>query len=109
MPAAFDQPVVVLLRAQGREPGESGLDAPDRRTVSQIPLLRQPADGVPVAAGRRMDRPSSGPAADAADGPGGDLPGAQDQQSAPSAQDLSLSASPSYSPNLADFGAGTTF
>ena len=39
-----------------------------------------------------MDRPSSDPAADAADGPGGDLPGAQDQQSAPSAQDLSLSA-----------------
>ena len=93
MPPAFDRPVLVLLCAQGGEPFEpSGADASDRRVVHEVPVLRQPPDGPPVAAGRRLRRPSPGSQVDAIDRPGGDLSGAENQRAASHAPDLSLSS-----------------
>jgi len=92
MPSRFDQPVVVLSRTDGREPFESGADAPHRRVVSEIPVLRLPPDGPPVAARRCSRWPPPGSPADASDGSGGHLPSTENQRAAPGAQDLSLSA-----------------
>ena len=78
--AYFRSPVLVLLCAQGGEPFESGADASDRRVVHEVPVLRQPPDGPPVAAGRRLRRPSPGSQVDAIDRPGGDLSGAENQR-----------------------------
>ena len=57
MPSADDQPLLVLLRAEGRDPGT---DASDRRAVSQVSVLWQPPDGPSVAARRRPRRSSPG-------------------------------------------------
>jgi len=92
MPPAFDQPILVLLRAEGREPGNPGADAPPRRVVFEVSVLRQPPDGPPVAARRRPHRPSSGSQVDAIDGAGGHPPGAENQRAASRAPDLSLSS-----------------
>ncbi|MSP82407.1 MAG: transposase [Alphaproteobacteria bacterium] len=51
MPASLDRPLLVLLRAEGRECGEAGADAPHRRAVFEVSVLRLPSDGPPVAAG----------------------------------------------------------
>ena len=92
MPSADDRPLLVLLRAEGREPGEPGTDASDRRAVSQVSVLWQPPDGPSVAARRRPRRSSPGSASHAIDGPTGDLPSAENQRSPPVASGLSLSA-----------------
>ena len=90
---AFAKTLAVhLLCAQGGEPFESGADASDRRVVHEVPVLRQPPDGPPVAAGRRLRRPSPGSQVDAIDRPGGDLSGAENQRAASHAPDLSLSS-----------------
>ena len=92
MRSAFDQPVVLLLRDQGGESGEPGVDAADRRAVSQISVLRLPPDGAAIAARRRNRWPSPGSPSEALDGLGGDLSGAADQRSASGTQDLSVSS-----------------
>ena len=45
---------------RGESPSSLALDASDRRVVHEVPVLRQPPDGPPVAAGRRLRRPSPG-------------------------------------------------
>jgi len=92
MRGSVDQPVLVLSRGEGREPGDLGADAPDRRTVHEVSVLRQPSDGAAIAARERPRRPSPGSPANASDGSGGHLPSAENQRAAPGAQDLSLSA-----------------
>ena len=74
MRGSVDQPVLVLLRGQGGEPGELGADAPHRRIVSKVSILRQPPDGPAVATGRCPRRPSPGSPANASDGSGGQSP-----------------------------------
>ena len=69
MRAAGLEPIELVLRGGGRVAGEPGVDAPDRRAVPEETLLRQPEDG-----GGDGHRSQAGAAADAADGPGGDLP-----------------------------------
>src|ERR1017187_10075679 len=63
------EPIELVLRGGGRVGGEPGVDASNRRAVPEKTLLRQPEDG--GADGRRSQ---AGAAADATDGPGGDLP-----------------------------------
>ena len=55
MRPAEAEPVVAVLRAEGRERGEPGADASDRRVVHGLSVLRQPADGAAPVAGRACD------------------------------------------------------
>ena len=87
-----DQPFLAVLQAQGRERGEPGADAPDRRALSEVPVLRLASDGPPARPGRPSGRPAPGAAADAADGLASDPSAAPDQRGASRASDLSLSS-----------------
>jgi hypothetical protein len=80
------------ITPQGRENGESGADPPHRRFVSQISLLRQPANGAPVAPGKYLCRASPGSPFDPPHRARRHLSGAGNQHAAPAAPDLSLSA-----------------
>ena len=72
--------------------GESPSSLALMRRIDELSVLRQPPDGPPVAAGRRLRRPSPGSQVDAIDRPGGDLSGAENQRAASHAPDLSLSS-----------------
>ena len=91
MPSADDQPLLVLLRAEGREPGEPGTACVGSTSFAKYPWIWQPPDGPSVAARRRPRRSSPGSASHAIDGPTGDLPSAENQRSPPVASGLSLS------------------
>ena len=92
MPSALDQPLVLLLRAEGREPGEPGADAPHRWAIPEVSFLRLPPNGPAFAPRRLLRRPSSGSPVDAPHGFGSDLPGAENQRAPSGTPDLSLSA-----------------
>ena len=70
-----------LLRPKGESPENLAADAPHRRVVPAYPFYGRP-DGPPVAAGRRLRRPSSCAAPDASHGPGSHLSGAANQHAA---------------------------
>ena len=89
----IDRPLVVLLRGHGREPAESAAAAAHRRAVYGDAILRLAADDALAAAPGRQGPPQASPAPDAALGPAGGLPTAQDISAAPGAQDLPVPAS----------------
>ena len=90
---AGHQPLVGVLHAAGREPGEPGLDAADGRIVVAVPVLRQPADGAPPAARGRGCGAASGSAAEGPDGTGSAVPQATHERSAAGSPHLPVSAS----------------
>ena len=57
-----DQPFLAVLQVQGRERGEPGADAPDRRALSEVPVLRLASDGPPARPGKPSGRPAPGAA-----------------------------------------------
>ena len=91
MPSADDQPLARSITAEGREPGEPGTDASDRRAVSKYPFYgsRQMVRGCGATASAPV---VTGFASHGIDGPTGDLPSAENQRSPPVASGLSLSA-----------------
>jgi hypothetical protein len=52
MPPAVDWSLLALLRFPGREPRDSGSDAPHRCAVPEVSVLRLSPDGASTAAGR---------------------------------------------------------
>src|SRR3972149_6966774 len=87
MRVAGPEPIEFLLRACGRVVGECRADAGGGPTVSGDAVLRQPEDGRGI---RRESQ--AGAAADASDGPGGDLPEAAAVATQRRASDLPLFA-----------------
>ena len=85
--------LVVLLRGHGREPIESAATAADRRAVSGDAVLRLAADDALAAPPGHQGQPQASPTFDAALGPAGDLPTAQDVCAAPGAPGLPVPAS----------------
>ena len=77
---------------RGESPSSLALMRRIDELFMKYPILRQPPDGPPDAAGRRLRRPSPGSQVDAIDRPGGDLSGAENQRAASHAPDLSLSS-----------------
>ncbi len=78
MPAAVDRALLALRRGEGRERGDTGADASDRRAVPEVSVLRGSPDGPPSAPRGGMHRPRPGRSSDAPAGSSGDLPGAAD-------------------------------
>ena len=105
MPAASSESILRVPQAQGRERGESGVDAPDRQGIPGVPLLWQPSDGPSSVAGRRLCGASPGAASDAPDGATGHLPGASHHPAAPRA---GADAEAGPAPQLACLSAGST-
>jgi hypothetical protein len=75
----IDQPVVALPSSGGREPGEPGFDAADRRVIPQVPVLRLALDGLALGSRWHPYWASPGSPIDAVDGLTGDLPCAEAQ------------------------------
>ena len=68
MPPAVARALLALLRAEGGERGDARVDAPHRRAVPEVSVLRRPSDGTSPAPRGRADQPTPGRSADAPDG-----------------------------------------
>ena len=66
MPTARCEPLDVVLPTARGERGDTGVDAPYRRVVPAVPVLRQPSDGTPSGARGGGGWSAPGAAADAA-------------------------------------------
>ena len=91
MPTARCEPLDAVLPTARGERGDTGVDAPYRRVVPEVPVLRQPSDGAPSGARGGGGWSAPGAAADAAVGVGSDLPQAAHQRRQPGAPGVSLS------------------
>src|SRR5690349_8251303 len=92
MPAAEGCALDAVLPTGAGGPGRLGVDAADGRALHGRAVLRLAADGCGIAPRRLACEPQAGAAADAPDGPGGDLPEAEHQSGASGAQGLPVSA-----------------
>lgn len=87
MCTAIDLALVLLLRTEGRDGAELGVDAADRQKIPLDAILWRSAIDLASAQRRPSGQRKAHPPPDAADA---DLPDAQHQQGSQGPQDLSL-------------------